>query len=107
MTVYIINDSTPDYTPEGICDGDRFIINKPDNVKDWPEWASYMDVLDGKECRVVEIIGYGKIKCIVDAEFPEGSYGYKRGYCNLIPKWLSKIDDQELNEIEFDIKELF
>jgi len=101
MTVYIV-----DSTPEGFCDGDKFIINKPDNVKDWPEWASYMDVLNGKECRVVEITHF-RTRCVVDAEFPEGSYGYKRGYCNLITKWLSKIDDKELDEIEFDIKELF
>ncbi len=103
MTVYIV-----DSKPEDICYGDRFIIHKPDNVKTWPEWASYMDVLDGKECRVVEVekSRYGRTKCVVDAEFPEGSYGYKRGYCNLITKWLSK-DDQELDEIEFDIKELF
>ena len=100
MTVYIINSKPGDF-----CDGDRFIINKPDNVKDWPEWASYMDVLDGKECCVVEDSGYGRTKCIVDAEFPDGSYGYRRGYCNLIKKWLSK-DDKELDEIEFDIKEL-
>lgn len=103
MTVYIVDSTHGDF-----CDGDRFIINKPaDNVEHWPGWASYMDVLDGKECRVVEKGSYGRTKCVVDAEFPEGSYGYKRGYCNLITKWLSKIDDQELNEIEFDIKELF
>lgn len=101
MTVYIV-----DSTTEGFCDGDKFVINKPGDVKEWPEWASYMDVLDGKECRVVEV-RYGRTRCIVDAEFPEGSYGYKRGYCNLITKWLSKIDYRELDEIKFDIKELF
>lgn len=104
MTVYIIGSTYP--ALEGFCDGDEFVINKPSDVDDWPQWGSYMDVLDGKKCRVVEI-ERSRIKCVVDAEFPEGSYGYKRGYCNLITKWLSKIDDQELNEIEFDIKELF
>ena len=100
MTVYIIDSTADDF-----CNGDKFVINKPNNIKEWPEWASYMDVLDGKECRVVEI-GRSRIKCVVDAEFPDGSYGYKRGYCNLIKKWLSK-DNQELDEVEFDIKELF
>lgn len=101
MIVYIV-----DFTQGEFCNGDKFVINKPDDIKEWPEWASYMDVLDGKECRVVEDGIYGKTKCVVDAEFPEGSYGYKRGYCNLIKKWLSK-DNQELDEIEFNIKELF
>lgn len=103
VTVYIV-DSTPDADDFGV--GDNFVINKPDNVKDWPGWASYMDVLDGKRGSVVEI-GFAGVRCVVDdVEFHEGTYGFGMGYCDLIKKWLSK-DDQELDEIDFNIKELF
>lgn len=102
VTVYVI-DSTK------LKEGDSYIINKPNDIHEFPGWnESFMDVLDGCECYVVENQG-DRIRCCVDiADFPRDCNGNTRTYCNLKVSWLSKVEvGEELDEIRFDIKELF
>lgn len=47
VTVYIIDSIK-------FTEGDSYIINKPSDIDEFPGWAEFMDVLDGKECYVVE-----------------------------------------------------
>lgn len=96
---------------KGFVEGDSYVINKPDDINEWPHWnEDFMDVLDGEICTVTKILNMiddDQTECVVDVDFPEERGGYKRTSCNLAPLWVSKVDDNELNEIRFDIKELF
>lgn len=101
-TVYVINSIN-------FTEGESYIINKPKDINEFPNWnESFMDVLDGKECYVAEVQGY-RTKCYVDIDFPRDSDGHTRTYCNLTVSWLSKVEveAEELEENNFDIKELF
>lgn len=93
-----------------LTEGDSYIINKPSDIDEFPGWnESFMDVLDGKECHVVENQG-DRTRCCVDiADFPRDGHGNMRAYCYLRPSWLSKveIEVEELEENDFDIEELF
>lgn len=104
VSVYILSS-------KGFVEGESYIINKPDDIDEWPNWnEKFMDVLDGKICDVIKVhdgIYDDRTECVVDVDFPEERDGYKRTSCNLAPSWVSKVDDNELNEIKFDIKELF
>lgn len=103
VTVYIIDSIK-------FVEGESYIIHKPININEFPHWnESFMDVLDSKECHVVEVQGY-RTKCYVDdIDFPMDSSGHTRTYCNLKVSWLSKVEveAEELEENNFDIKELF
>lgn len=103
VTVYIIDSIR-------LTEGDSYIINKPSDIDEFPTWnESFMDVLDGKECYVVENQG-DRARCCVDiANFPRDGSGHTRTYCNLTVSWLSKVEVEveELEENDFDIEELF
>jgi len=103
VTVYIIDSIK-------FVEGKSYIIHKPINIDEFPHWnESFMDVLDGKECYVAEVQEY-RTKCYVDdIDFTMNSDGNTRTYCNLTVSWLSKVEveAEELEENNFDIKELF
>ena len=103
-TVYILSS-------KGFIEGESYVINKPDNINEFPHWnEKFMDVLDGETCVVIKVhdgIYDDRTECVVDVDFPEEHDGHRRTSCTLAPSWVSKVSDNELEETSFDVSQLF